>query len=167
MSKLHPTRGYRSRNLGFMSELKDKIRADLKEAMKAKEKERTGTIRMLLAAIQAAETEGTKHEVGDDEIIAIIAREIKKRRESAEIYRTNDRADLADAELAEVEVLEGYQPKQLDDAELNALVDEAIAETGADSMAQMGAVMKAATAKAAGRADGKRLSAAVKDRLGS
>ena len=68
-----------------MSELKDKIRADLKEAMKAKEKERTGTIRMLLAAIQAAETEGTKHEVGDDEIIAIIAREIKKRRESAEL----------------------------------------------------------------------------------
>ena len=64
-------------------------------------------------------------------------------------------------------MLEGYQPKQLDDAELNALVDEAIAETGADSMAQMGAVMKAATAKAAGRADGKRLSAAVKDRLGS
>ena len=81
--------------------------------------------------------------------------------------QTHDRADLADTELAEVDVLEGYQPKQLDDAELNALVDEAIAETGADSMAQMGAVMKAATAKAAGRADGKRLSAAVKDRLGS
>ncbi|QPK83390.1 GatB/YqeY domain-containing protein [Corynebacterium qintianiae] len=149
-----------------MSELKDKIRADLKEAMKAKEKQRTGTIRMLLAAIQAAETEGTKHEVGDDEILKIIAREIKKRRESAEIYRENDRADLADNELAEAEVLEGYQPQQLDDAELDALVEAAIAETGADSMAQMGAVMKAATEKAAGRADGKRLSAAVKARLG-
>ncbi|WP_165164823.1 GatB/YqeY domain-containing protein [Corynebacterium qintianiae] len=149
-----------------MSELKDKIRADLKEAMKAKEKQRTGTIRMLLAAIQAAETEGTKHEVGDDEIWKIIAREIKKRRESAEIYRENDRADLADNELAEAEVLEGYQPQQLDDAELDALVEAAIAETGADSMAQMGAVMKAATEKAAGRADGKRLSAAVKARLG-
>lgn len=148
-----------------MSELKDTIRADLKEAMKAKEKQRTGTIRMLLAAIQAAETEGTKHEVTDEEIQKIIAREIKKRRESAEIYRSNDRADLADNELAEAEVLEGYQPRQLDDAELAALVDEAVAESGADSMAQMGAVMKAATAKAAGRADGKRLSEAVKQRL--
>lgn len=149
-----------------MSELKDTIRADLKEAMKAKEKQRTGTIRMLLAAIQAAETEGSKHEVTDEDIQKIIAREIKKRRESAEIYRSNDRADLADNELAEADVLEGYQPRQLDDAELAALVDEAVAETGADSMAQMGAVMKAATAKAAGRADGKRLSEAVKQRLG-
>ena len=149
-----------------MSELKDTIRADLKEAMKAKEKQRTGTIRMLLAAIQAAETEGSKHEVTDEDIQKIIAREIKKRRESAEIYRSNDRADLADNELAEAAVLEGYQPRQLDDAELAALVDEAVAETGADSMAQMGAVMKAATAKAAGRADGKRLSEAVKQRLG-
>lgn len=148
-----------------MSELKDKIRADLKEAMKAKEKQRTGTIRMLLAAIQAAETEGSKHEVTDEEIQKIIAREIKKRRESAEIYRDNERADLADNELAEAEVLEGYQPRQLDDAELAELVDAAVAETGAESMAQMGAVMKAATAKAAGRADGKRLSAAVKARL--
>ena len=116
-----------------MSALKDQIRADLKEAMKAKEKERTGTIRMLLAAIQTAETEGSKHEVDDQEIQKIIAREIKKRRESAEIYQTNGRDDLA--------------------------------ETGATSMAQMGQVMKAATAKAAGRADGKRISEAVKARL--
>ena len=79
-----------------MSELKDKIRADLKEAMKAKEKQRTGTIRMLLAAIQTAETEGSKHEVDDAEIQKIIAREIKKRRESADIYTTNGREDLAD-----------------------------------------------------------------------
>ncbi|AWB83215.1 GatB/YqeY domain-containing protein [Corynebacterium liangguodongii] len=149
-----------------MSEMKEAIRADLKEAMKAKDKTRTGTIRMLLAAIQAAETEGAKHDVTDDDVLKIIAREIKKRRESAEIYGSNGREDLAEAELAEAAVLEGYQPAQLDDAELAALVDEAIAETGADSMAQMGAVMKAATARAAGRADGKRLSAAVKERLG-
>ncbi|MGV0372736.1 GatB/YqeY domain-containing protein [Corynebacterium pilbarense] len=148
-----------------MSALKDQIRADLKEAMKAKEKERTGTIRMLLAAIQTAETEGSKHEVDDAEIQKIIAREIKKRRESADIYKTNGRDDLAEAELAEAEVLEVYQPKQLDDDELAKLIDEAIAETGAESMAQMGQVMKAATAKAAGRADGKRLSEAVKARL--
>lgn len=149
-----------------MSELKEQIRADLKEAMKAKEKERTGTIRMLLAAIQTAETEGTKHEVDDAEIQKIIAREIKKRRESADIYQTNGREDLAETELAEVAVLEGYQPKQLDDAELSALVTAAITETGAESMAQMGQVMKAATEKAAGRADGKRLSAEVKAQLG-
>lgn len=149
-----------------MSALKDQIRADLKEAMKAKEKDRTGTIRMLLAAIQTAETEGSKHEVDDAEIQKIIAREIKKRRESAEIYTTNGREDLAETELTEAKVLEAYQPKQLDDAELAQLIDEAIAETGADSMAQMGQVMKAATAKAEGRADGKRISEAVKSRLG-
>lgn len=148
-----------------MSALKDQIRADLKEAMKAKEKERTGTIRMLLAAIQTAETEGSKHEVDDAEIQRIIAREIKKRRESADIYTTNGRDDLAEAELTEASILEVYQPKQLDDDELAKLIDEAIAETGAESMAQMGQVMKAATAKAEGRADGKRLSEAVKARL--
>ncbi|OFT57738.1 glutamyl-tRNA amidotransferase [Corynebacterium sp. HMSC05H05] len=148
-----------------MSALKDQIRADLKEAMKAKEKERTGTIRMLLAAIQTAETEGSKHEVDDAEIQKIIAREIKKRRESADIYKSNGRDDLAEAELTEAGILEVYQPKQLDDDELAKLIDEAIAETGAESMAQMGQVMKAATAKAEGRADGKRLSEAVKARL--
>ena len=148
-----------------MSALKDQIRADLKEAMKAKEKERTGTIRMLLAAIQTAETEGSKHEVDDAEIQKIIAREIKKRRESADIYKSNGRDDLAEAELTEAGILEVYQPKQLDDQELAKLIDEAIAETGAESMAQMGQVMKAATAKAEGRADGKRLSEAVKARL--
>lgn len=149
-----------------MSALKEQIRADLKEAMKAKEKERTGTIRMLLAAIQTAETEGSKHEVDDAEIQKIIAREIKKRRESAEIYTTNGRADLAETELAEASILEVYQPKQLSDEELATLIDEAIAGTGAESMAQMGQVMKAATAKADGRADGKRISEAVKARLG-
>lgn len=158
-----------------MSELKDKIRADLKTSMKAKEKERTGTIRMLLAAIQAEETTGAKHEVSDEDILKVVAREIKKRRESAEIYADNGRQELADAELAEVAVLEEYQPAQLDDAELTELVDAAVAHVAADqgvaadevSMKQMGQVMKAATAAAAGRADGKRLSAAVKDRLSS
>ena len=148
-----------------MSALKDQIRADLKEAMKAKEKERTGTIRMLLAAIQTAETEGSKHEVDDAEIQKIIAREIKKRRESAEIYTTNGREDLAETELAEANVLEAYQPKQLTDDELAVLIDDTVAETGATSMAQIGQVMKAATAKADGRADGKRISEAVKARL--
>lgn len=148
-----------------MSELKEQIRADLKAAMKAKEKERTGTIRMLLAAIQTAETEGSKHEVDDAEVQKIIAREIKKRRESAEIYQSNGREDLATQELTEASILEEYQPKQLTDEELSALVDATVNDLGATSMAQMGAVMKEATAKAAGRADGKRLSQAVKARL--
>lgn len=153
-----------------MSELKDSIRADLKTSMKAKDKERTGTIRMLLAAIQAEETNGAKHDLTDEDVLKVIAREIKKRRESAEIYQTNGRDDLAASELAEVKVLEDYQPAQLSADELTKLVDDAISavreETDADvTMKQMGQVMKAATAKAAGRADGKRLSSAVKTRL--
>ncbi|RNE49080.1 GatB/YqeY domain-containing protein [Corynebacterium alimapuense] len=158
-----------------MSELKAKIRADLKTSMKAKDKQRTGTIRMLLAAIQTEETAGTKHEVTDQDVLTVIAREIKKRRESAEIYAANDRQELADAELAEVAVLEDYQPTQLDDVALAAVVDGAVAGVAAEqgiepaevSMKQMGQVMKAATAAAAGQADGKRLSTAVRARLAS
>ena len=148
-----------------MSELKLKISADLKEAMKAKDKTRVGAIRMLLAAIQTEETEGTKHELTDDEVLKIIAREIKKRRESAEIYTQNNREDLAETELSEVAVLEDYQPEQLRDEEVAQLIDAAVAETGATSMKEMGQVMKLATEKAAGRADGKRLSTAVRERL--
>ena len=148
-----------------MSELKLKISADLKEAMKAKDKTRVGEIRMLLAAIQTEETEGTKHELTDDEVLKIIAREIKKRRESAEIYTQNNREDLAETELSEVAVLEDYQPEQLSDEEVAQLIDAAVAETGATSMKEMGQVMKLATEKAAGRADGKRLSTAVRERL--
>ncbi|STC69433.1 GatB/YqeY domain-containing protein [Corynebacterium pilosum] len=150
-----------------MSDLKNKIREDMKTAMKAKDKDRLGAIRMLLAAIQTEETSGTKHELSDDDVLKVIAREIKKRRESADIYKENGRDDLAEAELAEVAVLEDYQPEQLSDDELNSLVDDAIAETGATSMKEMGQVMKVATEKAAGRADGKRLSSAVKARLNS
>ena len=148
-----------------MSAFKDQIRADMKAAMKAKDKDRTGTIRMLLAAIQLAETEGAKHELEEAEIQKIIAREIKKRRESAEIYQTNGREDLASQELKEAQILEIYQPKQLTDEELSQLVDAAVNSTGATSTAQMGQVMKEATAAAAGRADGKRISEAVKARL--
>lgn len=153
-----------------MSELKDKIRADLTASMKAREKETTGTLRMLLSALTQEETTGTKHELSDEEVLKVIAREIKKRRESAEVYTTNGRRELADVELREAEILEAYQPAQLSDAELDALIDATIAEIGAGTgaevgMKQMGQVMKAATAKAAGRADGKRLSTAVKSRL--
>ncbi|WP_394285845.1 GatB/YqeY domain-containing protein [Corynebacterium sp. LaCa117] len=153
-----------------MSELKQTIRADLKTAMKAKEKQRTSAIRALLAAIQAEETNGSRHELEDADILKVIAREIKKRRESAEVYEENDRPELAEAELADVPFFEAYQPRQLDESELQALVKESIAEVEAENgeaptMKQMGAVMKVANAKAAGQADGKRLSAEVKAQL--
>ena len=153
-----------------MSELKQTIREDLKTAMKAKEKQRTGAIRALLAAIQAEETNGSRHELEDADILKVIAREIKKRRESAEVYEDNGRPELAEAELAEVPFFEAYQPRQLDESELKALVKDSIAEVEAENgeaptMKQMGAVMKAANAKAAGQADGKRLSAEVKSQL--
>lgn len=153
-----------------MSELKQTIRADLKTAMKAKEKQRTSAIRALLAAIQAEETNGSRHELEDADILKVIAREIKKRRESAEVYEENGRPELAEAELADVPFFEAYQPRQLDESELQALVKESIAEVKAENgeaptMKQMGAVMKVANAKAAGQADGKRLSAEVKAQL--
>ncbi|WP_339019016.1 GatB/YqeY domain-containing protein [Corynebacterium simulans] len=153
-----------------MSQLKETIRGDLKTAMKAREKERTSAIRALLAAIQAEETNGARHELTDEDVLKVIAREIKKRRESAEVYAENGRQELADAELADVPYFEAYQPEQLDDAELDTLVGEAIAEVEAETgetvtIKQMGNVMKVATGKAAGRADGKRLSAAVKAKL--
>ena len=153
-----------------MSELKQTIRADLKTAMKAKEKQRTSAIRALLAAIQAEETNGSRHELEDADILKVIAREIKKRRESAEVYEENGRPELAEAELADVPFFEAYQPRQLDESELKALVKDSIAEVEAENgeaptMKQMGVVMKVANAKAAGQADGKRLSAEVKSQL--
>lgn len=153
-----------------MSELKQTIRADLKTAMKAKEKQRTSAIRALLAAIQAEETNGSRHELEDADILKVIAREIKKRRESAEVYAENGRPELAEAELADVPFFEAYQPRQLDESELKALVKDSIAEVEAENgeaptMKQMGAVMKVANAKATGQADGKRLSAEVKSQL--
>lgn len=151
--------------------LKEHIRQDLTTAMKSKDKATTSALRMLLAAIQAEETStGTRTELTDDDVLKVIAREIKKRRESAEIYRDNGRDELADAEQSEVEVFEKYQPQQLDDSELAELVDGVISEVSNAageklSMKHMGQVMKAANAKASGRAEGKRISEAVKDRL--
>lgn len=149
-----------------MSNLRAQLRSDLAASMKAKDKVRTGTIRMLLSAITQEETQGTsKKELDEAQLVQVVAREIKKRRESAEIYRSNGRDDLAESELAEVSVLEDYQPKQLTDEELSSLIDAVITTVGATSMKDMGQVMKEATAQAAGRADGKRLSTAVRERL--
>lgn len=154
-----------------MAELKDRLRADLTGAMKSQDKLRTATLRMMLAAIQTEEVSGKQtRELSDAEIITVLARESKKRGESAEIYTQNGRGELAATEHAEARVIDEYLPTPLTDAELADVADTAIAQVAESigerpGMRQMGQVMKAATAIAAGKADGARLSAAVKSRL--
>ncbi|WP_135459133.1 GatB/YqeY domain-containing protein [Mycobacterium sp. DL99] len=154
-----------------MAELKDKLRADLTSAMKSQDKLRTATLRMVLAAIGSEEVSGKQaRELSDAEVIAVLARESKKRGEAAEIYTQNGRGELAANEHAEARVIDEYLPTPLTDAELADVADTAIAQVAEQigerpGMRQMGQVMKAATAIAAGKADGARLSSAVKARL--
>ncbi|GAS87531.1 GatB/YqeY domain-containing protein [Mycolicibacterium brisbanense] len=154
-----------------MAELKDRLRADLTAAMKSQDKLRTATLRMLLAAIQTEEVSGKEaRELSDAEVIAVLARESRKRGEAAAIYTQNGRGELAANEHAEARVIDEYLPTPLTDAELADVADSAIAQVAEDigerpSMRQMGQVMKVATAIADGKADGARLSAAVKARL--
>ena len=149
-----------------MSELKDRLQSDLTTAMRGRDELTTATLRMVLAAVTTEEVAGSSaRELTDDEVLKVLAREAKKRREAADAFSSAGRAELAERETAEGGVLDRYLPRQLDDGGIAALVTEAIAETGATGMPQMGAVMKVAQAKAAGRADGKRLSAEVRRRL--
>jgi len=154
-----------------MAELKSRIRTDLTQAMKAKDKLRTATLRLLLAAIQTEEVSGKEaRELSDEEVLKVLGREARKRSESAQIYTQNGRGELAANEHAEARVIDEYLPTPLTDAEVADVVDTAIADVAEaigerPSMKQMGQVMKAATAIAAGKADGGRLSAAVKERL--
>lgn len=154
-----------------MAELKNRLRADLTEAMKAQDKLRTATLRMLLAAIQTEEVAGKQaRELGDDEVLKVLAKESRKRGEAAQIYVTNGRGELAANERAEASVIDEYLPTPLNDDELANVVNTAIAQVAEEigarpGVKQMGLVMKAATAIAAGKADGARLSAAVRDRL--
>ncbi|HJE85521.1 MAG TPA: GatB/YqeY domain-containing protein, partial [Corynebacterium amycolatum] len=111
-----------------MSELKNTIVSDMTAAMKARDKETVAALRMLKAAIQTEEVSGSKHELTDEEVLRVIEREVKKRRESAEMYAENGRQELADAELAEAEVFARYQPEQLDDDAVKNLVAESVAE---------------------------------------
>ncbi|OBF23335.1 GatB/YqeY domain-containing protein [Mycobacterium sp. ACS4331] len=154
-----------------MAELKNRLRTDLTEAMKAKDKLRTATLRMLLAAIQTEEVSGKQsRELTDDDVLKVLARESRKRGEAAQIYVTNGRGELAANERAEALVIDEYLPTPLNDDELANVVDTAIAQVAeangeAPTMRQMGQVMKAAAAIAEGKADGARISAFVKDRL--
>ena len=149
-----------------MGALKDQLQADLTAAMKARDELTTATLRMLLTAVGTEEVAGkAARELSDDDVLKIVAKEAKKRREAATAFADGGRADRAERELAEERVLAGYLPAQLSDDELHALVRAAVAETGASSPRDMGAVMKALVPKVAGRADGGRVSGAVKAAL--
>ncbi len=143
------------------------IDQDLKEAMKAKQAERLGVIRMLKAALKnlAIEKGGISFVLDDATALSVVRKEMKKRQDSIEGFEKGNRPDLAAKEKAEAEILAAYLPKAMTPEEIAALVKDAIAEVGATSKAQMGAVMKVANERAAGRADGKTLSSAVNAQL--
>ncbi|SDQ73581.1 GatB/YqeY domain-containing protein [Thermostaphylospora chromogena] len=149
-----------------MSTLKERLKADLSAAMKARDDVRTRTIRMALAAISTEEVAGkAARELSDDEVVKVLTKEAKKRKEAAEAFAGAGREEQAQAERAEQAVLEEYLPEQLSDEELTALVDEVIAEVGAEGPKAMGQVMKALTPKIAGRAEGGRVAQLVRSRL--
>ncbi len=149
-----------------MAGLKERLRADLTSAMKARDEVRTRTLRMVLTSVTNEEVSGrSAHELTDDDVLKLVAREAKRRREAAEAFAAAGRTDQAAAERAEDEVLAEYLPQQLGDAELAAIVSEVISETGASGMAAMGQVMKAVTPRVAGRAEGGRVAAEVRRAL--
>jgi uncharacterized protein len=147
--------------------LKEKIVADMTAAMKAKDAARTSTLRMVKAAITNREKEGGG-DLGDEDVMKLLRSQVKQRRDSVEQYQKASRPELADKELAEIAVIEEYLPQAASQDEIDAAVAAAISETGASSMKDMGAVMKAVMPKLAGKnADGKAVSEAVKAKLGS
>ncbi|MGH8959963.1 MAG: GatB/YqeY domain-containing protein [Jatrophihabitantaceae bacterium] len=149
-----------------MSELKTRLQADLNTAMKARDELTLATVRMALTAITTEEVAGkSARELSDDEVLKVLAREAKKRREAAEAYDAAGRPELAERERAEGTVLDRYLPAQLGDDELSALVRDAIAEADASGPQQLGAVMKLVQPRVAGRADGRRISDEVRRQL--
>lgn len=147
--------------------LKATLQRDLQDAIRQRDKVRAATLRMALTAVSNAQVAGTEaRELSDDEVLKVLQKEAKKRRESATAYTDAGREELAQNELAELAVLETYLPQQLDDAELDRLAAEAVAEVGATGMAQMGQVMKVLQPRVAGQAEGGRVAAAVRRALG-
>ena len=145
--------------------LKERITEDMKSAMRASDKERLSTIRMVQAAIKQREVD-ERIALDDAQVLAVLEKMVKQRRESIAAFEQGGRADLADKEKAEIQILTAYLPEQLTEAEVDALIQAAIAETGAASMKDMGKVMGAVKAKAAGRADMGAVSARIKAALG-
>lgn len=147
--------------------LKDKIQEQLKAAMISKDEERLSTIRMLKSAIQYFEIQkgGAGYEATDEDVIEVIGREIKKRRESIELYEKGGRQELADKEKRELDILSEYLPEQMSEEEIRTLVEEAISQTGASSIAEMGKVMGVLIPKTKGKADGSLISSIVREKL--
>jgi uncharacterized protein len=139
----------------------EQVQEDVRTAMKAGERERAAALRMIVDSLQQ------DAKLGEGDEVAVLQRERKKRLEAADAYHEAGRTEQAEAERLEAELIEAYLPAQLSDAELAELVDAAIAEAGASEQKQMGQVMSALMPKVGGRADGKRVSAAVRERLGS
>lgn len=144
--------------------VKSRLKDDMKQAMRSGDKARLGVVRMALAAIQQREVD-ERAELDDAAVLGVIEKMVKQRRESVEQYRAGGRDDLADKEAAEIELLSAYLPEPLGESELAAMIDAAIAETGAASMKDMGRVMALLRNRAQGRADMAALSAQVKSRL--
>ena len=144
--------------------LKEQLNEDMKAAMKGKQADRLSTIRQLRSAIKNKEIE-LRHEIDDSAILAVISTLVKQRRESAELYRSNDRPELADKEEAELAVLQGYLPVQLSEDELRKLVTEVIAATGATAIKDIGKVMPVVMAKTKGSAEGRMVNQIVRELL--
>jgi uncharacterized protein len=150
-----------------MGTLKDRLNDDLRAAMKARDDLTTSTLRMALAAVRTAEVAGARaRELADDEVLSVLTKEAKKRREAASAFAGAGRAEQAAKETSEGDVLERYLPRQLSDAELTELVTGALAAGGFAGKGQMGPAMKAAQAAVAGRAEGGRVAAEVRRQLG-
>ena len=153
-----------------MSPLKDQLQADLTISIKARDEVTSATLRMVLTAITNEEVAGKEaRQLSDDDVITVLGREAKKRRESAEAYDAASRPELADRERAELDVISRYMPQPLSDAEVQAIIDAAVAEVasgGATGGAAMGQVMKLVQPQVKGRADGGLIAARVKTALG-
>jgi uncharacterized protein YqeY len=147
-----------------MAALKDRITEEMKNAMRAGEKERLATIRLILAAIKQREVD-ERIQLDDSQVLAAIEKMIKQRKEAITQFEAGGRADLVAKETAEIAILQTYLPAQLSDAEVDALIAEAVASTGAASIKDMGKVMAAVKAKAQGRADMGAVSARIKQKL--
>ena len=146
--------------------LKAQISEDMKSAMKAGDKDRLKVLRLMLAAIQQIEID-KRIELDDSGVLGVLDKMVKQRRDSISQFKNGGREDLADIELAEITVLKTYLPEQLGEAEVDKIIDQAIKDSGAESIRDMGKVMGQVKAQAAGRADMGAVSAQVKERLGA
>jgi uncharacterized protein len=144
----------------------DKISEDLKAAMLAKQKDRLESLRAIKTALMLAKTDSGSHEITGDQELKILQKLVKQRRESADIYKTQNRQDLYDNEVKEASIIEEYLPKQMSEAEVAAALKAIIQKVGATSIKDMGKVMGAASKELAGKADGKMIAEKVKELLG-